>query len=132
MKKAQCTSKSSYPRNSHSAGVIGAPPVAQNDIALIDMNVELGGNFGGRHNAVPTRRVVAGFGPISADNRRVVAQEWLAEAFTMWGVAAMVIVATAAGGAATDVRAWVYRVGRVHSPRSAASRRNGARSWAAG
>ena len=59
---------------------------------------------------VPTRQVVAGFGPVSADNRRVIVQEWLAEAFTMWGVAAMVIAATAAGGAVTDVRAWVYRV----------------------
>ena len=37
-------------------------------------------------------------------------QEWLAEAFTMWGIAAMVIAATVAGGAAADVRAWVYRV----------------------
>jgi hypothetical protein len=61
-------------------------------------------------HAVPTRQVVAGFGPISADNRRVIVQEWLAEAFTMWGIAAMVIAATVVGGAATDVRAWVYRV----------------------
>ena len=61
-------------------------------------------------HAVPTRQVIAGFGPVSADNRRVIVQEWLAEAFTMWGIAAMVVAATAAGGAATDVRAWVYRV----------------------
>ena len=63
----------------------------------------------GLAHAAPTRQVLTGFGPISADNRRVVVQEWLAEAFTMWGVAAMVIAATAAGGA-DDVRAWVYRV----------------------
>lgn len=55
-------------------------------------------------HVVPTRQVVAGFGPVGADNRRVIVQEWLAEAFTMWGVAAMVIAATAAGGAVTDVR----------------------------
>jgi hypothetical protein len=61
-------------------------------------------------HAVPTRQVVAGFGPVSGDNRRVIVQEWLAEAFTMWGIAAMVIAATAAAGAAGDVRAWVYRV----------------------
>ena len=61
-------------------------------------------------HAVPTRQVIAGFGPVSADNRRVIMQEWLAEAFTMWGFAAWVVAATAAGGAATDVRAWVYRV----------------------
>jgi hypothetical protein len=64
----------------------------------------------GLAHAAPTRRVVAGFGPIGADNRLVIAQEWLAEAFTMWGIAAIVIAATAAGGAVTDVRDWVYRV----------------------
>ncbi len=60
-------------------------------------------------HAVPTRQVVSGFGPITADNRRVLLQEWLAEAFTMWGIAAIVIAATAAGGVAADARAWVYR-----------------------
>jgi hypothetical protein len=61
-------------------------------------------------HAVPTRQVLAGFAPITTDNRRIVVQEWLAEAFTMWGVAAMVIVVTAVGGAVTDARVWVYRV----------------------
>ncbi|MEW6059729.1 MAG: hypothetical protein AB1551_06265 [Actinomycetota bacterium] len=31
-------------------------------------------------HAIPTRAVVAGFGAISEDNRRVITQEWLAEA----------------------------------------------------
>jgi hypothetical protein len=61
-------------------------------------------------HAVPTRQVVAGFGRITADNRRVLVQEWLAEAFTMWGIAALVIAATVAGGTASDVRVWVYRI----------------------
>jgi citrate synthase len=30
-------------------------------------------------HAVPTRQVLAGFAPITADNRRVLKQEWLAE-----------------------------------------------------
>jgi hypothetical protein len=59
---------------------------------------------------MPTRQVVAGFGPVGADNRRVIVQEWLAEAFTMWGITAIVVAATVAGGAAGDVRAWAYRV----------------------
>jgi hypothetical protein len=59
-------------------------------------------------HAVPTGRVLAGFEPVTADNRRIIKQEWLAEAFTMWGIAAVVIAATVAGGTA-DVRAWVYR-----------------------
>jgi len=61
-------------------------------------------------HAVPTRRVLAGFAPITIDNRRIVVQEWLAEAFTMWGIAAMVIVVTAADGADAGAHVWVYRV----------------------
>jgi hypothetical protein len=63
-------------------------------------------------HAVPTRQVVAGFEPISADNRRVLVQEWLADAATMWGIAALVIVTTLVGNEA-DVTAWVYRVAAV-------------------
>jgi hypothetical protein len=37
-------------------------------------------------DAVPTGQVLAGLAPISRANRRIVLQEWLAEAFTMWGV----------------------------------------------
>jgi hypothetical protein len=58
-------------------------------------------------HAIPTRQVLAGFEPVTADNRRIIKQEWLAEAFSMWGVAAVVIAATAAGGTAPDARAWV-------------------------
>lgn len=60
-------------------------------------------------HVVPTTRVVAGFEPISRDNRRVLLQEWLLEAVTMWGIAAFVITVTAAGGGA-HLTAWVYRV----------------------
>ena len=60
-------------------------------------------------HAIPTRRVLAGFAPITADNRRIVAQEWLAEAFTMWGIAVIVIVVTAAEGTDASARHWVYR-----------------------
>jgi hypothetical protein len=63
----------------------------------------------GLAHVIPTRRVLAGFAPISTDNRRIILQEWLAEAFTMWGVATMVIVTTAVGGAEAQVGAWVYR-----------------------
>jgi hypothetical protein len=60
-------------------------------------------------HAIPTRQVLAGFSPITRDNRRVIQQEWLAEAVTMWGLAAVIIAATAADGTAADIRAWVYR-----------------------
>jgi len=64
----------------------------------------------GLAHAIATRQVLAGFEPISVDNRRVILQEWLAEAFTMWGLATLVYVATAIGGAGLDITAWVYRV----------------------
>ncbi|MGA9159943.1 MAG: hypothetical protein WB297_03635, partial [Actinomycetota bacterium] len=60
-------------------------------------------------HAIPTVQVVAGFEPITTDNRRVLTQEWLAESFTMWGVAAVIVVATAFGGPESDVTVWVYR-----------------------
>jgi hypothetical protein len=60
-------------------------------------------------HAVPTKQVVAGFAPITADNRRVLTQEWLAESVTMWAMAALVVVVTAAAPDA-QVAAAVYRV----------------------
>lgn len=45
-------------------------------------------------HAIPTKRVVAGFAPITVDNRRVLTQEWLAESVTMWGMAALVVAVT--------------------------------------
>jgi hypothetical protein len=60
-------------------------------------------------HAIPTRQVLAGFAPISRDNRLVLMQEWLAEAITMWGVAALVVSATVVHDSAA-VTHWVYRV----------------------
>lgn len=59
-------------------------------------------------HAIPTRQVIAGFEPIEPDNRLVLTQEWLAEAVTMWGIAAIVVAATLAGSG-TSVAVWVYR-----------------------
>jgi hypothetical protein len=64
----------------------------------------------GLAHAVPTRQVIAGFDPIERDNRLILTQEWLAEAFTMWGIAAIVAAATLAGSE-SSVATWVYRAG---------------------
>ena len=61
-------------------------------------------------HTVPTTQVVAGFEPITSDNRRVLIQEWLAEAFTMWGIAAVIVVSTIVGGPDAPVTEWAYRV----------------------
>ena len=63
----------------------------------------------GVSHAIPTRAVVAGFGEISPDTRRVLIQEWLAEAVTMWFIAALVVVVTRVGSG-TSVADWTYRV----------------------
>ena len=61
-------------------------------------------------HAIPTSQVLAGFNPITQDNRRVVLQEWLAEAFTMWGLAGILVAVTIVGGAGSHASHWVYRV----------------------
>jgi hypothetical protein len=60
-------------------------------------------------HAVPTKRVMAAFAPITVDNRRILAQEWLAESFTMWGMAVLVVAVTTAAPH-TQVTAVVYLV----------------------
>jgi hypothetical protein len=60
-------------------------------------------------HAFPTRRVVHGFGDISADNRRILVQEWLAEAVTMWTFAALLATVTVVGSG-TSVADRTYRV----------------------
>ena len=47
--------------------------------------------WGGAH-LVPTRKVVAGFGELSTDNRRLLAMEWIAEGLTLCFVGAFVVV----------------------------------------
>jgi hypothetical protein len=60
-------------------------------------------------HAVPTRQVVAGFRDTSIANRRVLLQEWLAEAVTMWTLAALVTVVTAVAGG-TAAAEWDDRI----------------------
>lgn len=60
-------------------------------------------------HAIPTTRVVAWFGPTTVNIRRVLTQEWLAESFTVWGMAALVVAVTMAGPH-TQVTGIVYRV----------------------
>lgn len=61
-------------------------------------------------HVVPIARVLAGFEPMTADNRWIITQEWLAEAFTMWGLAAAVLTVTAVGEAGAPASRSVYSV----------------------
>jgi hypothetical protein len=60
-------------------------------------------------HAIPTATVLKGFEPITADNRHVIKQEWLAEAFTMWGLAALLIGVTVVGPVDSGAVSWVYQ-----------------------
>jgi hypothetical protein len=53
----------------------------------------------GTAHLAPTRSVVASFGAISADNRRILAMEWMAEGVSHIAIGVLVILATAIEGA---------------------------------
>ena len=59
-------------------------------------------------HVLPTARVVHGFDDTSHDNRLVVTQEWVAEAMTMWFIAAVIVITTALSGP-HELTTWIYR-----------------------
>ena len=54
---------------------------------------------------VPTRKVVAGFGKLSDDNRNIITMEWIAEGAFLIFIGASVIVATAVDHSASVAHA---------------------------
>lgn len=64
-------------------------------------------------HVLPTARVVRSFSDTSRDNRFVVAQEWIAEAMTMWFIAAVVVIATASGSSHNELADWIYRASAI-------------------
>ena len=51
---------------------------------------------------IPTGNVVAGFGDISEDNRRIIMMEWLAEGFTLCFLGILVLILTLFGYSTTE------------------------------
>jgi hypothetical protein len=60
-------------------------------------------------HVVPTRAVVAGFGDIGADNRRVITMEWVAEGLGFGFVASLLVAATWSGSVTEPAADLVYR-----------------------
>jgi hypothetical protein len=58
----------------------------------------------------PTKSVVKGFGDISADNRRIITMEWLAEGFTLIFIGLLVALITALYDHSNAISTLVYRV----------------------
>src|SRR5574341_714823 len=54
-------------------------------------------------HVVPTRRVIAGFGPISLDNRRILTMEWIAEGLSLAFVGALALLVELAGAGSAVV-----------------------------
>jgi hypothetical protein len=57
---------------------------------------------------MPTGKVVAGYEPLSRDNRLVLTMEWAAEGVTLIFLGLLAVLVTARGGAANDVTISVY------------------------
>jgi len=57
---------------------------------------------------IPTKAIVDGFGPISVDNRRVIAMESIAEGLTLCFIGVLVILVTSLGGYQSSVANIVY------------------------
>ena len=61
----------------------------------------------------PTRGVVAGFGAISQDNKRIILMEWVAEGIALAFIGLLVLLITAIHGSDDSVSLSVYRISAV-------------------
>ncbi|MHC4093987.1 MAG: hypothetical protein ACYSVY_27565 [Planctomycetota bacterium] len=62
---------------------------------------------------VPTKSVVAGFGPLSPDNRRVITMEWVSEGLMLCFIGVLTGLVTVATPHGTPAATLVYRVSAV-------------------
>jgi len=67
----------------------------------------------GISHIVPTPGVVAGFEPITEENRLIITMEWVAEGLTLCFIGALVLYVTLRAGAANPVSVMVYRAAAV-------------------
>jgi len=58
---------------------------------------------------IPTRSVVAGFGSLSEDNKRILTMEWIAEGLTLCFIGVLVFLVTSFAGPHNLVSVIVYR-----------------------
>ena len=65
--------------------------------------------WGVAHIAIPTRDIIRGFGPISEDNRRILAMEWIMEGLTLVFIGLLVMLMTLFAGTDNPASLIVYR-----------------------
>ena len=76
---------------------------------LLYIAAALTGVWGIAHLAA-TRGVVAGFGELSADNRRIITMEWVVEGVALISVGALVAAVTVAGSGGAAAAAYAVAV----------------------
>ena len=64
----------------------------------------------GVSHIVPTKQVVAGFGNITQDNRRIITMEWVAEGLSFVFVAALIVAVTWSSSTLEAAEDLVFRV----------------------
>ncbi|MFC2065738.1 hypothetical protein ACFLUO_01570 [Chloroflexota bacterium] len=62
---------------------------------------------------IPTKSVVNGFGAISADNKRTITMEWVAEGLTLCFIGLLVLFITISGGSQNPVSIAVYQISAI-------------------
>lgn len=67
----------------------------------------------GAAHIFPTKNIVAGFGELSTDNRRILIMEWIAEGLTMVFIGLLVLLVTLIFDGQNEVAAFVYRASAV-------------------
>ena len=69
--------------------------------------------WGITHIAIPTKDIINGFGPISIDNKRILAMEWIMEGLALSFIGLLVILITASAGIENSASTIVYRASSV-------------------
>ena len=69
--------------------------------------------WGIAHIMIPTKDIIKGFGPISVDNKRILAMEWIMEGLTLSFLGILVILITVWEGRGNPVSTIVYRSSSV-------------------
>jgi hypothetical protein len=67
----------------------------------------------GAAHIYPTRAIVAGFGDISLDNRRIITMEWIAEGLTLCFIGILVFLTTLLGWSREPSAQIVYLVSTI-------------------
>ena len=69
--------------------------------------------WGVAHIVIPTKGIIEGFGPISIDNKRILAMEWIMEGLALCFIGILVILVTVLQGIENTASIIVYRASSV-------------------